>query len=465
MIRHIFLDKCNTIFEDSDYNTGYNPVAELNVGGTISRILLHFNTDEIEKEFGKDNFNLKHTLKMTNCGSINLPAINDDIFSDCSIKKRAASFDIIAFKIPFEWDGGRGFHYYGDEVKETKKVLSTEGSSWYNAKTGVEWDEYGVYLNRTLLEEYNNNYGINENSFIIGKQHFDTGTENLEMDITKYVNDVLNGKCKNYGIGLAFAPLYENETSENKYIGFFTNHTNTFFTPYIETVSNNNVIDNRTNFHLGVKNKLYFFVSDNGNYINLDELPICMIEGKEYEVKHHSTGIYYVEVFFDKNEIQPETILTDTWSNLKLNDIMLDDVEMDFVVLPIEGKITLGKNKKLEYNIYPQISNLNDSENIKKGDIREVQVDFVKEFSYGKTEIPSLAEYRIYVKEGDREINVFPYQVIERRYDNHTFIINTNDLIPNTYHIDIRITQGRNIKYYNNISHFTIVNNVTKYIK
>lgn len=463
MIRHIFLDKCNTIIEDSEYNTGCNPVAELNVGNNVSRILTHFNIDEIKKEeYGE---NTKYFLKMTNCGGINLPAINEELFNNCIFKKRASSFDIIAFKIPSEWDEGRGFDYCGDVVKGTNQVLTTEGSNWYYAKSGVEWDEYGVYRNRTLLEDYNNNFNINKNSVIIGVQHFDNGAENLKIDITNYVNDVLNGKTENNGIGLAFAPLYENEMSENRFIAFFTNHTNTFFLPYIEMVIDETIIDNRANFHIGSKNRLYFFVSDNGAYIDLDEMPICTINDKIYEVKKNSTGVYYVEVLFNKDDVEPNTILTDIWSNIKINGNEIDDVEMEFVVLPLEGKITLGKHNTIDSNIYPQLYNINDSEKIKIGDIREVMVDFIEEYSYGKKVIPTSSEYRVYVKEGDREIDVFQYQPFERRYDQHMFILNTNDLIPNTYHIDIKVIKGRDVKHYNDILEFKVVSNVTNQIK
>lgn len=468
MIRHIFFDKCNTIIENSEYNTGANPVAELNVGDTLTRILLHFDLEEIKKDIESgvlDVKNLKHILKMTNCGSINLPAINDEIICDCSSKKRASSFDIIAFRMPFDWDEGRGFHYHGDFVKETKYVTSTDGSNWFFAKNGVEWDEYGVYFQRTLLEDYETNFGVNDDGIIIGIQHFDTGAENLEIDITNYINNVLNGKYKNYGIGLAFTPIYENETIENKFISFFTNHTNTFFLPYIEIINNDIIVDNRANFHIGVKNKLYFFVSDNGEYINLDEKPVCTINDKTYEVKQSSVGVYYIEIQLNKDEVEPETILTDIWSNIKINGNELDDVEMEFVVLPIENKIMLGKHKSIESNSYPQLYNINDCEKIKRGDIREVTVDFIEEFSHGKKTIPTYAEYRIYVKEGNREIDVFKFHPLECRFDKHMFILNTNDLVPNTYYIDIKVTQGRNVKHYNNITKFIIVSNVTNYIK
>ena len=32
MLKHTFLDKCSTIYKDSEINTGLNPVMELNYG-------------------------------------------------------------------------------------------------------------------------------------------------------------------------------------------------------------------------------------------------------------------------------------------------------------------------------------------------------------------------------------------------------------------------------------------------
>lgn len=468
MIKHTFFDKCNTIIEDSEFNTGLNPVAELNTGILVSRILLHFNIEDLMKsvkEDGVDTKDLKHILKMTNCGSINLPSINETIMSGCQDKKRASSFDIIAFKLPFEWDEGRGFDYYGDYISEKQRVISLDGSNWFQARNGMEWDEYGVYFNKTLNTEYQNNYTKGKESVIIGVQHFDSGTENLEIDITSFVNDILLGKDENHGIGLAFLPSFERDSSENKFISFFTNHTNTFFLPYLETINNNSILDNRANFHLGCKNRLYFFASDNGKMINLDELPTCTINDKQYEVKHSGKGIYYIELTIKKGEVEPDTILYDTWSNIIYNGEDMGEVEMEFVVLPLESKIMLGKHNVAGAYFVPQLSGINNKEYLKPGDVREVLVDFIEEYSHGKKCIPSESYFRLYVKENDREIDVYPFQTIECKYDEHSFIINSNELVPNTYFVDIKVVQGNTIKHYANVLEFSVASNVTKQYK
>jgi hypothetical protein len=468
MITHTFFDKCNTIIENSEYNTGLNPVAELNVGKTLSRILLHFDLSKIREMVEKDGIdttNLRHVIKMTNCGTVNLPLFNNELFIDCGTKTRAASFDIIAFRLPFPWDEGRGFDYHGDYVKNSHKVISTDCSNWFKARNDMEWDEDGVYSRETLANDYKNNFGISDDAIIIGRQHFDNGTENLELDITHYINKVLNNQEEFNGIGLAFSPRYEEETVEDKFISFFTHHTNTFFAPCLETVNSNVILDDRAKFHIGSKNRLYFFVTDNGQYINLDETPTCTIDEINYDVKHAGKGIYYAEITIKNGEVEPNTILYDTWSNIVLNGEKIDDVEMEFVVLPMEKRFNFGKLNNISTEYIPQLSGIAIKEKMKNNDIREVIVDFIEEYSHGVKVVPAKAEYRLYVRENDREINIFDYQPIERRYDEHSFIIDTNQLIPNDYHIDIKVEHGRSTKIFENVLEFTIVSNVTNFYK
>jgi hypothetical protein len=468
MITHTFFNKCNTIIENSTNNTGLNPVAELNAGDTLTRILIDFDLTKLREQVknGEVNVeNLTHKIKMTNCGTVTLPLFNDKVSVNCKEKQRAASFDIIAFRLPYQWDEGRGFDYQKDYVKDTHKIISTDCSNWFQARNDMEWDEYGVYSYNTLANDYLENFNINEDAIIIGRQHFDNGTENLELDITDYINQILSGKKDFNGIGLAFSPRFESTSTENRFISFFTNHTNTFFVPYLETINADTILDDRANFHVGITNRLYFFVTDNGEYVNLDEMPTCCIDETYYDVKHAGRGVYYIELTLKKGEVEPNTILYDTWSNLVLNGLVIEDVEMEFVVLPMDKRVNLGRVDNGVISYTPQLSGINDCEKIKIGDIREINVDFIEDYTHGKTMIPSHSEYRIYVKENDREIDIYPYQPIERRYNQHAFIVDTNELIPNTYYIDIKTKHGRSVKIFDNVLEFTIVSNVTNFYK
>lgn len=515
MIKHTFFSKCNTIIKDSEYNTGLNPVAELNAGSVTSRVLIYINLDDLKQAVANGEMNIEnltHVLKMKNCGSVNLPIFNEQKENNCTTKTRAASFDVIVFKLTHEWDEGRGFDYFGDYAKDTYKIASKDGSNWYQANNGLDWNEEGVYSLETLTSEYKK-YGL-EKSVVIGKQHFDSGIEDFEIDITNYINDVISNNLPEeesyYGLGLAFNPRFEQGSGyyqiaapivtdevitaavteipkykiprvhyiiyndqyykwydireEDKFISFFTNHTNTFFHPYLETTNNEIVLDDRAKFHLGTTNRLYFFAYGDEGPFNLDFIPTCTIDGIEYPVKQGGKGIYYAEITLHNGIVEPDTILIDKWSNIVINGLNIDDVEMEFVVLPFERKISLGKHTSDEdYALVPQISGVCDKEKIKIGDAREIKVDFIKEYSYGEKHIPSSAWYRVYVKEGNREIDVYPYHPIERHYDEHFLYIDSLELIPNDYHIDIMVNQNGKAKYFENCLEFTIVDNVTNF--
>ena len=89
----------------------------------------------------------------------------------------------------------------------------------------------------------------NKSNVIFGYQHFDYGNENIEIDITCIVNKFLSGEITNYGFGIAFAPSFEQiHTELTNYVGFFTQHTNSFFEPYVETTYNETIEDDRSNF-------------------------------------------------------------------------------------------------------------------------------------------------------------------------------------------------------------------------
>jgi hypothetical protein len=255
MVNLTYISKSNTIVKNSRYNLGLQPTSTLKHGaGELSRTLLYFDVNELvnrynDKTYGNDIKKLHHTLIMENCGSFD----NENM-------ERTSSFDIILFKLPQEWDEGIGFNNKNDYYVNSKQVLSCDGSNWYKPMNGMEWPEEGVYSNTTLALEYDK-FSRGENSIVIGRQHFDYGNERFEIDITNYVNELIlkNGK-NNYGIGVAFSPMTEEKNEETvKYISYFNNKTNTYFKPYVRTICDVDICDDRASFYLNKNNKLYLY--------------------------------------------------------------------------------------------------------------------------------------------------------------------------------------------------------------
>ena len=462
MITRTYIEKIATIIKDSDINTGLNPVSELSYGASVTRMLLYFNHSRIKEMYENKTFpnlnKFKHILHLTNAGSMDLTQLHCSELSNITddVKLKAASFDLIFFLIPRDWDSGKGFDY-----QDTKKLISTDGANWYQAKNGYVWDEEGVYSNNTLSVEYDNFSSDLGSNIIIGRQHFNIGVEDINLDITDIFNKFITEELKNYGLGVAFTPATELiEEDVERYIGFFTNKTNTFFEPYVETIYKDAISDDRSNFILDKENKLYLYCNIGSMLADLDEIPTCEVNGKTYEVYQYSKGIYYINIKLSSSDFKPYTMLYDTWSNIKYHGVNFDAVEMDFTLKP--NTLFFNFSNTIEQNdkITPFLYGIKASENIKRGDIRKVNLLARTQYSKNKAQLIDNAYFRLYIKDGNREVEVFPYGQINKTFDENYFLIDTTVLIPQRYYIDIKVEYNRDIIISKQVLEFNIVNEI-----
>lgn len=482
MIRHFFLDKTNTISTNSERNMGLNPILGIGYGCGIMRGLIHFDLSEIKNLIDDKTFanidKLTFTLKMTNCFSLDNISIDKTLFKGVDKNgKRASSFDLMLCKLPIHFDAGRGFDSISDLWEHNNSSFINSGSNWYCCKSGMLWNgqlrtinvtksEGGIWNNDELWVEYKK-FLKGEESIIVGTQHFDYGFEHLSIDITRYVLDCLSTSYdSNYGLCLMFTPNLEDiKTDDMQCVNFFTDNTNSFFHPYVEAKYEEYIEDDRSSFTIGTYNKLYLYVMDDGMPINLDEIPNCEISGKKYEVKQSSKGIYYAIIPPYDINTHSNSIEYDTWSNIKINGVVFDDVEMEFVTKSSDNKFSIGHSSENKNNLVPSLYGINDWEKVCIGDVRKIVVDFRKKYSTDKKVLMKNGEYRLYIKDGNREIDVIEFQPIEKAFLENFFILHTSDLIPNDYFIDIKVKTGNETFFFKESLRFTVVNNVTNRIQ
>ena len=121
--------------------------------------------------------------------------------------------------------------------------------------------------------------------WVIGRQRFDIGNESIEIDITDTVNKFIKGELDNYGIGIASSPMLEvTDSSYENYVGLLTDKTNTFFEPYVETIYDDAVSDDRSNFVLNKDNRLYLYCTIGDHLDDLDECPTVTIRNNDDEI-------------------------------------------------------------------------------------------------------------------------------------------------------------------------------------
>ena len=105
------------------------------------------------------------------------------------------------------------------------------------------------------------------------------------MDITDEVNSLITGGTTNYGYGIAFERDLELLIKNpSQYVGFFTRHTQTYYEPFLETVYNDPIRDDRKNFYKGKVNRLYFYTNIGGEPTNLDNNPSVTIKDEDGNV-------------------------------------------------------------------------------------------------------------------------------------------------------------------------------------
>ena len=498
MITKTYFSRMCSIIKDSDLNTGINPVSELLFGKNTSRVLIYFDHNKIKKmmEDGTmpDKSKITHRLKITNAGSLDFTMLHhtDNSSVNGCLRKRASSFDLIFFLIPKTWDNGKGFDYSRNEFLEdfydTKstgwgnRLISTDGCNWFQRRNGLKWDEPGIYSNERLSAEYDNFSSKNGSNIIFARQRFDIGGENIDLDITNIVNKFVSGELENNGIGIAFTPELE-RIGEDKnsilsefenYIGLFSPRTNTFFEPFVETWYHDYIDDDRANFVLGKDNKLYLYCNLGGQLTNLDELPkVTVTDSNEdivtdangnilenIEAKQYTKGVYYIDLKISQFNNEPDTMFFDTWSNIKYNGTELSNVELDFTLKSVNMFFNIGNKLEKVERFTPNISGINDSEDIKRGDVRKLKIAARVQYSTQDYELINGIETRLYVRDGTRELDVLPWEPVNKTFLENYTVIDTNILIPQKYYLDIKIKYGMEEIIHHDVLHFNIVDDI-----
>lgn len=484
MVYKTYISKFNTIISNSKLNTGINPISELVYGhdNIVSRALLYFDHTQVKKLMDDgimpNMSKMKHVLHITNAGSIDFTQLHQKETSSINDNKkiRATSFDIIFFLIPKPWDRGKGFDYsrnylnadfYSRTVVDPNRLISTDGSNWFQRMNGLPWDEEGIYTNDTLSKEYDK-FSANEDSIIVCRQHFDIGNENINIDITDTFNKFLTGELENYGIAMAYSPLLEVSDSEyENYIGFLTDKTNTFFEPFVETRYSDVILDDRSNFVLNKDNKLYLYCTIGDTLQDLDNNPTVTIKNGDDEVimelesQKHTRGIYYVDLKLSKGDFEADTMLYDTWGNIFYQGTKLDDVELDFVLKDTPNFFNIGNSLSVTNTTFtPSISGIKEKEQIKRGDIRKMIISAKPNYTINTTQLVDNIDIRLYVRDGTREIDVIEWDSINKAFSENFYILDTNILIPQRYYVDVRITYGMNSIIHHDVLSFDIVDDL-----
>jgi hypothetical protein len=401
-------------------------------------------------------------------------------------RRRATSFDLILYRIPkFSgttgnpqyWDEGVGYDYNDFNIAQNSanggispltyvdsRAYSTRPSNWYQTTTLSGWSQNGIYNNKN--EGVVNYSGLT----IVARQHFELGNEDLNMDMTAEINGILNGSITGVtGYGISYLPQIENITglTESYSVAFFSRHTQTFYQPYLLTNYNDLVEDDRNLFLKNQENKLFLYVYQNGDFVNLDSDPFVRIEDRNGVAVSGMTslttclktkGIYEVTVPNGFSNYPTPCVFYDVWSGLTINGQSIPNVTNQFTLQPYTSGIQIGSVSKdpqiFGFNFYGILQN----EQILNTDIRKVGVTIKKAYTGQQLLLDVSGFYRVYVTEGTTEVLVQDWTPLNRTPNEYYFIFDMRDKIPNQYFVDIQVnTSGEKDTYKRQLT-FSIVN-------
>jgi hypothetical protein len=401
-------------------------------------------------------------------------------------RRRATSFDLILFRIPQVsgttggaqvWDEGVGYDYNNFNLSQgsangtstpltfvDSRAFSSRPSNWYQTTTINNWSQPGIYDN--------NNQGVVNYSglTIVARQHFELGNEDLNMDMSNEINGVLNGTITGVtGYGIAFLPQIENISglTDSYSVAFFSRHTQTFYQPFLQTTYDDLIQDDRNIFLKNQENKLFLYIYQNGDLVNLDSDPFVRIEDRNGDAVSgmaslntclKAKGVYEVIVPNGFSGSPTPCLFYDIWSGLTINGQAIPNVQNQFILQEYNAGIQIGSTsrepQKYGFNFYGILQN----EQILNTDIRKVGVTIKKAYTGQQLLLDVSSFYRVYVKEGTTEVLVQDWTPINRTPNEYYFMFDMRDKIPNQYYVDIQVnTSGEKDTYKKQLT-FNIVN-------
>jgi hypothetical protein len=195
----------------------------------LSRILIQFDTDAINTD--------RTAGTIPASGNVNFFLTMYDAEHTQTTPK---DYTLVVSAISQSWDEGLGLDMeeYSDEA----------ASNWISASTGNPW------IDMSSTEVTGGSYKTGSDAApteYLFTQAFDTGFENLEVDVSHLVEDWINGDLSNYGFGIRLTS--SDETAEDSYYTkmFFARGSQYFHKrPVIEARWDSSKKDNRGDFYL-----------------------------------------------------------------------------------------------------------------------------------------------------------------------------------------------------------------------
>lgn len=271
-------------------NTGQSEIVELyvltsSVGGRgKSRILFQFDINSLSASIVAGDIpssSVEYRLRLKN---------------SFHGQKSPSSFTVEAVPISKSWDEGNGLSMYDEELRDGGYA------NWVNATSLVSWDLPGGDTNPGLSVT----------------QSFDTGFEDLNIDISSIVNAWLDNDIQRHGLMLKLIDAHETGSQDLFVKKFYSRNAHVpERRPRMEVLWGNNVFDDRGAIKYDKSGSLYYYRFVNGVAENVGPLFVDIINSSSAVVQTltasiFETGIYHASGVF-VSATSSTQIFRDVW--------------------------------------------------------------------------------------------------------------------------------------------------------
>ncbi len=250
-----------------------------------SRILMQFNIDELSSSIVAGRIpssSVQYKLVLKN-------ATHTETVPE--------SFDINIYPLSRSWDEGSGLSNFDEQLKNSGV------SNWVNATSIQAWAVTGSDFISDLS----------------ASQHFDSGEEDLDVDISNIVYSWLTGGISNNGLLIKMPDVYENGNNELFIKKFFSRHSHVperF--PTLQCRWENIYQDDRKNMNYAQSGNLFYYRSIGGTYTDVTgPLFVNIVNSSSTVVQtltasRNELGVYHVSGVL-VNFTSSTSIFRDVW--------------------------------------------------------------------------------------------------------------------------------------------------------
>jgi len=458
-----YFSKNNTLISDNLTNNSQNPVTEVFYGTLdkrVGRFIFDIDLTDLRKKIQDGiivpNNTMKHTLHMTNTISYAPQYLGRKSYSETI--DRASSFNLDVFNVDEFWDEGSGYDFIYDTTLLPNSVA--QASNWSARTSTNNWSNAGAYLSGSTQ--------------IITGQTFGKGNENINVDVTDYINQVLFGTGytgtpaftgSSYGLGIKFPDVLEQtQTAFTQAVAFHAKNTNTWYEPYIETSVSDTITDDRNYFYLDKDNDLYLYVNVGGFAQNITVNKVDIFDNDDNlvltltgaSIINVSKGVYKINLNVDSQTYPDAVLFRDEW-DLTING-RPSTYSGEFYLISEKKYYTFDQSNQINFdNYFFYFWGIGERENIRAGNVRKIKLTIKELYPNQNNFLPLDIEYRLFTTVGKKyEVDVIPFTSVNRTSSGYEFNLDTSWLIPQDYFLQIRMKNG---SYYENKQtlSFTIV--------